>query len=226
MLWVVPTPIGNLGDITLRAIEVLKEADLILAEDTRTSKKLLNHFDINGPCQSYHAHNEHKVVQDLIKRLSGGENIALISDAGMPGISDPGYLLIREAIKAEIPFEVLPGPTAFVLALLYSGFPSHDFRFMGFLPQKKGRLTAIKEISDYPGTLIIYESPYRIIKLLNKLHEMTPERLISISREMTKIHEETLRGTAGELQDVLSNRPAVKGEFVVVLAPRDYQLEV
>ncbi len=224
MLYIVPTPIGNLGDMTIRAIEVLNNVDLILAEDTRTSKKLLNHFEIDTACQSYHAHNEHKIVNNIITRLTSGTNIALISDAGMPGISDPGYLLIRESIAAEVKMEILPGASAFLLGLLYSGFPNHDFRFIGFLPQKKGRQTALQNLANDDRTIVLYESPYRVLKLLKQLNELIPNRFVSLSRELTKLHEETVRGTPAQLLQNFSERASIKGEFVVTIAPSDFSL--
>ena len=224
MLYIVPTPIGNLGDMTLRAIEVLKDVDLVLAEDTRTSKKLLNHFGIETPCQSYHAHNEHKIVSNIIDRLSKGSSIALISDAGMPGVSDPGYLLIREAITAKIKLEILPGASAFLLGLLYSGFPNHDFRFIGFLPQKKGRQTALQNLATDDRTIVLYESPYRVLKLLKQLDEIAPDRWVSLSRELTKLHEETVRGTPSQLFEIFNQRSSIKGEFVVTIAPTGFSL--
>jgi 16S rRNA (cytidine1402-2'-O)-methyltransferase len=221
MLYIVPTPIGNLGDMTFRAVEVLKTVDHILAEDTRTSKKLLQHYDITTPLRSYHAHNEHKILSKVIAEIQS-QKVALISDAGTPGISDPGYLLIREVIRRGLDMEILPGANAVIPGLLLSGFPNHDFRFKGFLPAKKGRQTAITEIGEYEHTIVLYESPHRIVKLLEKLSEVMPDRMVSVSREITKLHEETLRGTASEVTHILRERPSVKGEIVVCIAPIDF----
>src|SRR3954466_7496745 len=195
-LYIVPTPIGNLEDITLRAITVLKSVDLILAEDTRTSGFLLKHLQIEKQLKSYHAHNEHKVLQELMSDLSSGRNIALVSDAGTPGISDPGFLLIREAIANNINVVSLPGPTAFVPALVNSGFPCNEFSFYGFLPQKKGRQTRLKMLAQEEKTFIVYESPFRLVKLLQELGEhLGVTRKASVSRELSKMFEENKRGT-------------------------------
>ena len=216
-LFLVPTPIGNLEDITLRAIRVLKEADLILAEDTRTSGKLLKHFDIDTPMMSYHMHNEHKVVDRIVERINQGEQIALISDAGTPGISDPGFLLVRASIENEIRVECLPGATAFVPALVNSGFPCDKFVFEGFLPPKKGRQTRLKLLAEEKRALIFYESPHKLLKTLGQFSEyFGEERIISVSRELTKIFEETIRGTIKEVLEHYSKHPA-KGEIVLVL---------
>lgn len=216
-LFLVPTPIGNLEDITLRAIRVLKEADLILAEDTRTSGKLLKHFEIDTPMMSYHMHNEHKVVDRIVERINQGEQIALISDAGTPGISDPGFLLVRASIENEINVECLPGATAFVPALVNSGFPCDKFVFEGFLPPKKGRQTRLKLLAEEKRTLIFYESPHKLLKTLGQFSEYFGEdRIISVSRELTKIFEETIRGTIKEVLEHYSKHPA-KGEIVLVL---------
>lgn len=221
-LYIVPTPIGNLEDITLRAINVLKSVDLILAEDTRTSLFLLKHLQIEKPLKSYHQHNEHKILEELTTALSGGKNMALISDAGTPGISDPGFLLIREAIAKNIPVISLPGATAFVPALVNSGFPCNEFSFYGFLPQKKGRQTRLKLLANEEKTFIVYESPFRLIKLLEefKMH-LASHRKISVSREISKLYEETKRGTADELLAYFSSKP-VKGELVVVVEALKY----
>lgn len=216
-LTLVPTPIGNLGDITLRAIETLKQADLILAEDTRVTKKLLIHYDINTPLKSFHQHNEHGLVDGLIEQLQAGTKLALVSDAGTPGISDPGFLLVRACKKAGIAVESLPGATAFVPAIVNSGFPCDRFYFEGFLPPKKGRQTRLKAIVDLDKTVILYESTHRIEKLLKELNELLPSRLISVSRELTKKHEENVQGTAAELLEHLQNN-STKGEFVVVIS--------
>ena len=216
-LSVVPTPIGNLNDITLRAIETLKESDLILCEDTRTSKKLLDKYDINKPLHSYHIHNEHKVVNRFINKILSGVQVSLISDAGTPSISDPGYLIVREAIKNNIEVDCLPGPTAFVPALVNSGISSDKFVFEGFLPKKKGRATRIKFLKEEKRSIIIYESPYRIKKLLLDLIDILgEERKVSISRELTKIHQENIRGTLGDVSQKL-NEKNIKGEIVIII---------
>ncbi len=216
-LYLVPTPIGNLEDITLRALRILKEVSLILAEDTRTTGTLLKHYDIQNRLQSFHIHNEHKVVARYVEQILTGETIALVSDAGTPSISDPGFLLVRECLKNNIPVETLPGATAFVPALVNSGLPSDRFFFEGFLPHKKGRQTRLKELAQYPHTLILYESPYRLIKTLEQMMAVfDPERPVSVSRELTKIHEETIRGTFAEVLEYFKNKP-VKGEIVIVV---------
>ena len=219
-LFVVPTPIGNLGDITLRSIEVLKSADLILAEDTRTSSKLLKHYDIDTPVESFHMHNEHKKLESIINKLRSDFEIALISDAGTPGISDPGFLLVRECINNEVEVECLPGPTAFVPALVSSGLPCDRFSFEGFLPVKKGRTKRLKELSTETKTMVFYESPHRILKTLNDLSNyFDVESQISVSRELTKLYEETYRGTIkGSVEHFEKNK--TKGEFVIVLSPK------
>ncbi len=216
-LYLVPTPIGNLEDITLRALRILKEVSLILAEDTRTTGNLLKHYDIHNRLLAYHIHNEHKVLENIVQRLSDGEDIALVSDAGTPSVSDPGFLLVRECVKNGIKVETLPGPTAFVPALVNSGFPSDRFFFEGFLPHKKGRQTRLKELALLPHTLIIYESPHRLVKTLKQLIEfLGAERPVSVSRELTKIHEETIRGTLAEVHDFYKDK-TVKGEIVIVV---------
>jgi 16S rRNA (cytidine1402-2'-O)-methyltransferase len=216
-LFIVPTPIGNLEDITLRAINTLKTVDLVLAEDTRTSSFLLKHLQIDKPLKSYHQHNEHKILEELITALSAGKNIALISDAGTPGISDPGFLLIREAIAHQVPVISLPGPTAFVPALVNSGLPCNEFSFYGFLPQKKGRQTRLKMLAREEKTFIVYESPFRLTKLLQELKEhLGAERKASVCRELTKLFEETKRGSLNELIAYYTSKP-VKGEIVVVV---------
>ncbi|MEM9297890.1 MAG: 16S rRNA (cytidine(1402)-2'-O)-methyltransferase [Bacteroidota bacterium] len=216
-LYLVPTPIGNLEDITLRALRILKEVDLILAEDTRTSGKLLKHYQISNPLQSYHVFNEHKIVESLIKRLKNGETIALISDAGTPSISDPGFLLIKQCLEAGVSLECLPGATAFVPALVKSGLPSDRFTFEGFLPHKKGRQTRLRQIAEETRTTVIYESPHRLVKCLNQLAEVCgTSRMSSVSRELTKIHEETINGTLGELIDYFGKK-VIKGEIVIVI---------
>ncbi len=216
-LYLVPTPIGNLGDITLRAIEVLKEVDLVLAEDTRKSGILLKHFQISKPVHSHHKFNEHRTIESLVQRLMGGTSIALISDAGTPGISDPGFLLVRACIKEEIPVESLPGATAFVPALVNSGLPCEKFVFEGFLPPKKGRQKRLSELATETRTIVLYESPYRLVKTLSQMAEhFGPQRKASVSRELTKIYEETLRGSLEELVHHYS-QGSVKGEIVIVI---------
>jgi 16S rRNA (cytidine1402-2'-O)-methyltransferase len=218
-LFIVPTPIGNLGDITFRAIETLKSVDLILAEDTRTSLKLLKHYNIENSVESYHMHNEHKKLTSIIDKLNSGFEIALISDAGTPGISDPGFLLIRECIKNKIEIECLPGATALIPALVNSGLPSDRFLFEGFLPAKKGRTKRLKEIAEENRTVIFYESPHRILRTLNDLSTYYNEDSgVSISRELTKIHEETFHGTIKDAIDYFEKKKP-KGEFVIVLSP-------
>ncbi len=217
-LFLVPTPVGNLGDMTFRGVEVLKSVDLILAEDTRTSRVLLQHYGIDTPLQSYHIFNEHQTVAGLVERLKGGITIAVITDAGTPGISDPGFLLVREALKEGIEVECLPGATAFVPALIDSGLPCDRFTFLGFLPHKKGRQTAINALAAEERTMIIYESPFRLVKLLSELTAAIGEdRQVSVSREISKLHAETVRGT---LAQVLAHfqQKEVKGEIVVILA--------
>lgn len=216
-LYLVPTPIGNLEDITLRALRILKEVDLILAEDTRTTGKLLKHFEISTPQKSYHIHNEHKTLEQIIDLLKGGQIIALVSDAGTPAISDPGYLLVRECLKQNIEIECLPGATAFVPALVKSGFPTDRFTFEGFLPHKKGRQTKIQSFKEEQRTIIVYESPHRLIKALEQFVEfLGEERRISVSRELTKIYEETVTGTAKEVLEFFKQK-GVKGEIVIIL---------
>lgn len=220
-LFLVPTPVGNLGDITFRAVEVLKSVDLILAEDTRTSRVLMQHYCIETPMQAYHIFNEHKVVDSLVDKLQSGMTIAIVTDAGTPGISDPGFLLVREAVKKGVEVECLPGATAFVPALIDSGLPCDRFVFEGFLPHKKGRLTAIQRLAEENRTMIIYESPFRLVKLLEQLIEVLgPERQVSISREISKLHAETARGTLGEVLAHFSSKE-VKGEIVVILAGKE-----
>jgi 16S rRNA (cytidine1402-2'-O)-methyltransferase len=216
-LYLVPTPIGNLKDITLRALEVLRSANLILAEDTRTTGKLLKHYDILTKQKSYHIHNEHKQIEMLIERMKAGEQLALVSDAGTPGISDPGFLLARAAVEAGLEIECLPGATAFVPALVKSGLPSDRFVFEGFLPAKKGRQTKLIALAEEERTVILYESPHRLKKALNQIMEFIgPERKISVSRELTKIFEETQTGTAEQVRDYFENKD-IKGEIVIVI---------
>lgn len=217
-LYIIPTPIGNLEDITLRAIRTLKEADLILAEDTRTSSFLLKHYQIEKPLKSFHQHNEHQTLQYIIDTIQSGKNIALVSDAGTPGISDPGFLLVRECLMSGIAVETLPGPTAFVPALVNSGLPCDSFVFVGFLPQKKGRQTKLLSLKDETRTMVFYESPFRLIKALEEFKEhYGAGRLVSVSRELTKLHEENFRGTVEEVLDHFKVKQ-VKGEIVIVLA--------
>ena len=216
-LYIIPTPIGNLEDITLRAIRILKEVDLILAEDTRTSSVLLRHYEITTKTISHHKFNEHEAVKKIVQEISDGKNIALISDAGTPGISDPGYLLVHLCVENNIVVETLPGATAFVPALVNSGFPINEFVFIGFLPQKKGRETKLREISPEKRTMILYESTYRILKTLEQLGKIFPERKVSVSREISKKFEETVRGSFKEVHDHFTNKIA-KGEFVIVIS--------
>jgi len=217
-LYIVPTPIGNLKDITLRAIDVLKEVDLILAEDTRTSGKLLKHFEITTQSQSHHMHNEHKTIANLLQKLKAGMSIALISDAGTPAISDPGFLLTRACVENNIEVECLPGATAFVPALVNSGLPNDKFVFEGFLPVKKGRQTRLLLLAEETRTIIFYESPHKLIKTLTNFCEYFGEdRQVSVSRELTKLYEETIRGTAKEVLEHYTNKPP-KGEIVIIVA--------
>lgn len=220
-LYVVPTPVGNLEDITLRAIRLLKEVSLILAEDTRTTGILLKHFDIQNKMQSYHKFNEHKAVSHIIDRLKAGENIALVSDAGTPGISDPGFLVVRECVKEGVEVECLPGATAFVPALVSSGIPNDRFCFEGFLPQKKGRMTRLKILAEESRTIVLYESPHRVLKTLTQLAEyMGKERHVATCREISKMYEETNRGTLKELISHFSkNEP--RGEFVIIVSGKN-----
>ena len=216
-LYLVPTPVGNLEDITLRAIRILKEVDVILAEDTRTSGNLLRHLDISKPMTAYHIRNEHQMLERLADRIEAGETMALVTDAGTPAISDPGFLLVRECIQRHIEVECLPGPTAFVPALVNSGLPADKFIFEGFLPHKKGRQTRIRAIAEHPYTTILYESPFRLVKTLQQLAEVTgPDRQVSVARELTKIHEENVRGTLAEVITYFGQKE-VKGEIVIVL---------
>ncbi len=220
-LYIVPTPIGNLKDITLRAIEVLKSVDLVLAEDTRTSSHLLNHYEITKPLSPYHQHNEHKVLQHLVNQLLEGKTIALVTDAGTPGISDPAFLLIRECLKVGVKVECLPGATAFVPALVNSGIPSNRFAFEGFLPVKKGRQTLLKQLAEEERTMIFYESPLRLVKTLEEfITYFGEDRLCSVSRELTKLFEENKRGTLREVCDHFRGK-TVKGEIVIILAAKN-----
>ena len=221
ILYLIPTPIGNLKDITFRAIEVLKDVDLILAEDTRTTSYLLNHYQITKPLSPYHQYNEHKIVQHLVTQLLEGKKMAVVTDAGTPGISDPAFLLVRECVKAGINVECLPGATAFVPALVNSGIPTNRFVFEGFLPVKKGRQTLLKQLAEEERTMIFYESPVRLIKTLEELSTyFGAERICSVSRELTKLFEENKRGTLAEVAAYYSVK-TVKGEIVIVVAGKD-----
>jgi len=220
MLYIVPTPVGNLEDMTFRAIKVLKEADLILAEDTRTSSVLLKHYDIHTPLRSHHKFNEHQTAAGIVQDLLAGKTIALVSDAGTPAISDPGFLLVREAVAAGVEVQCLPGATAFVPALVDSGLPNDRFFFEGFLPQKKGRQTRLRQLAELEHTFIIYESPFRLQKTLEQLAEyLGAERLASVSREISKLHEQTCRGTLQQLAAYFKETPP-KGEIVICVAGR------
>lgn len=216
-LFLVPTPIGNLEDITLRAIRVLKEVDLILAEDTRNSGKLLKHYEIATPMQSHHMHNEHKTVENIVRQIQNGKTFALISDAGTPAISDPGFLLTRACVEAGIEVDCLPGATAFVPALVNSGLPNDKFVFEGFLPVKKGRQTRLQILAEETRTIILYESPHKLLKTLSQFKEyFGEERPVSVSREITKLHEETVRGSVAEVLAHFEKKPP-KGEIVIVV---------
>ena len=217
-LYLVPTPIGNLEDITLRALRILKEeADVILAEDTRTSGKLMKHYDISKPMIAFHLNNEHQQVRHIAERIANGERMALVTDAGTPAISDPGFMLVRECISMDIPVECLPGATAFVPALVNSGLSADHFIFEGFLPHKKGRQTKIRQIAENEYTTILYESPFRLVKTLEQLIEVAGnDRRVSVARELTKVFEENARGTLSEIRDYFSSKE-VKGEIVIVL---------
>jgi 16S rRNA (cytidine1402-2'-O)-methyltransferase len=218
MLYLVPTPLGNLKDITLRSLEVLQQVDVILCEDTRTSSRLLNHYNIQKPVSPYHQHNEHKIVQHIVEQLAAGKTMALITDAGTPGISDPAFLLVRECIKHDVKVECLPGAAAFVPALVNSGIPTNRFCFEGFLPLKKGRQTLMKKLVEEERTLIFYESPMRLVKTLEEfIQYFGPERECCVSRELTKMFEENKRGTLREVADYFKAK-TVKGEIVIVLA--------
>ncbi len=217
-LYLIPTPIGNLEDITLRALRLLKEVDILLAEDTRTSSKLLKHYDIHTPMQSYHLFNEHKVVEGWVQRIKGGTLVGLITDAGTPAISDPGFLLARECIIQGVPVECLPGATAFVPALVNSGLPSERFTFEGFLPDKKGRQTRLQALAQETRTMIFYVSPHKLLKTLaDFIAVFGADRLASLSRELTKLHEETQRGTLEELITYYKDKN-IKGEIVLIIS--------
>jgi 16S rRNA (cytidine1402-2'-O)-methyltransferase len=218
----VPTPIGNLADITLRALDVLKTVNVILAEDTRTTGRLLHHYNIEVKMQPYHQHNEHQTVQHLVQRMQNGELMALVTDAGTPGISDPGFLLVRQCLQSGVKVECLPGATAFVPALVKSGLPTQRFCFEGFLPVKKGRQTALKALAGEERTMVFYESPYRVIKTLDDLiTAFGAERQASVSRELTKMFEETVNGTLAQIRHHF-NTKTIKGEFVIVVAGNSY----
>ena len=221
ILYLVPTPVGNFEDITMRSLRILREADLILAEDTRTSGNLLRHFDIKNAMLAYHKFNEHQTVESVVNRLRGGETVAVVSDAGTPGISDPGFLVAREAIRAGIEVITLPGATAMVPALVSSGLPCDRFCFEGFLPQKKGRQSRLKALATEPRTMVFYESPHRVVKALAQMIEVFgAERPVSVCREISKIHEESVRGTLAEaLEHFQTNEP--RGEFVIVVGGYD-----
>jgi 16S rRNA (cytidine1402-2'-O)-methyltransferase len=216
-LYLIPTPIGNLEDITLRALRLLKEVDMVLAEDTRTTRKLFTHYEISTPLAPFHMHNEHKVINKWIERLKSGEKIALVSDAGTPAISDPGFLLVRECVKKDIEVDCLPGATAFVPALVNSGLPSEKFIFEGFLPSKKGRQTRLKILAEEERTMIFYESPHRIVKTLSQFMEyFGDERIVSVSREISKMFEETKRGSMKYVKEYFEEKKP-KGEFVIIV---------
>jgi 16S rRNA (cytidine1402-2'-O)-methyltransferase len=216
-LYLIPTPIGNLEDITLRALRLLKEVGMVLAEDTRTTRKLFTHYEISTPLAPFHMHNEHKVVNKWIERLKSGEKIALVSDAGTPAISDPGFLLVRECVKNDIEVDCLPGATAFVPALVNSGLPSEKFIFEGFLPSKKGRQTRLKILAEEERTMIFYESPHRIVKTLSQFMEyFGDERIVSVSREISKMFEETKRGSMKYVKEYFEEKKP-KGEFVIIV---------
>jgi 16S rRNA (cytidine1402-2'-O)-methyltransferase len=220
-LYIVPTPVGNMEDMTFRAIRILKEADLILAEDTRTSGILLKHYEIKNAMQSHHKFNEHQTVESIVNRIKGGQTVALISDAGTPGISDPGFLVVRECVRNGIEVQCLPGATAFVPALVSSGLPDERFCFEGFLPQKKGRMTRLNALKEETRTMIFYESPYRLLKTLTQFAEIFgADRPVSVCREISKIHEESVRGT---LQEVIAHftETESRGEIVIILGGKE-----
>ena len=219
MLYIIPTPIGNLEDITLRALRLLKEVDLVLAEDTRMTRRLFSHYDIKTPLQSYHAHNEHRAVDSIVEKLQSGMTLALVSDAGTPGISDPGFLLARACMQQHIRVECLPGATAFVPALVASGLPCDKFHFEGFLPHKKGRQTRLTYLATLPYTFVLYESPNRLVKCLTQLQEQVGgERMACVCRELSKLHEEVVTKTIAELIAHFGGEKKVKGEIVIVVA--------
>lgn len=220
-LYIIPTPVGNLEDMTFRAIRLLKEVDLILAEDTRTTSFLLKHFEIVNKMQSYHKFNEHKTVEYIVEKIKAGENVGVVSDAGTPGISDPGFLISRECIKAGIEVECLPGATALIPALVTSGIPCDKFYFEGFLPQKKGRMTRFKELAEIKSTIVLYESPYRVVKTLTQFSEYIGEdRQVAACREISKLFEETVRGSIKEVKEHFEIHEP-RGEFVIIIAGKD-----
>ena len=224
-LYIIPTPIGNLEDITLRAIRILKEVNLILAEDTRTSYKLLKHYEITTPLSSHHIHNEHKKVEQVVSRIQAGETMALISDAGTPAISDPGFLLVRACVENEIEVDCLPGATALIPALVNSGLPNDKFHFEGFLPHKKGKHSRLLALAEMEHSMILYESPHRLVKALTKFIEyFGKDRKISVSREISKLHEETVRGTIEEVIIKFKDR-TVKGEIVIIIDGKQSELK-
>ena len=224
MLYIVPTPVGNLEDITLRAIRVLKEADLILAEDTRTSSVLLHHYDIHTPLRSHHKFNEHETSDRIADEIAAGKNVALVSDAGTPGISDPGFMLVRACVERGVEVQCLPGSTAFVPALIDSGLPCDRFYFEGFLPQKKGRQTRLKQLAQQDHTMIIYESPFRLQKTLVELGTyLGADRRASVTREISKVHEDTQRGTLAELAEHFKTTPP-KGEIVIIVESGEFRV--
>lgn len=217
-LYIIPTPIGNLEDITYRTVRILKEINVLYAEDTRVTGKLLQHLDISKPLRSYHQHNEHQIADRIVNEIEAGEIIGLVSDAGTPGISDPGFLLVRALVEKGLEIETLPGPTAFIPALVNSGLPCDRFTFEGFLPQKKGRQTRLEELKEAKYTFVLYESPYRVLKTLKQLIEVLgEERKAAFSRELTKIHEENKTGTLLELLNHLEQKDKIKGEFVLIV---------
>ncbi len=223
-LTLIPTPIGNRADITQRALEVLAQVDLILAEDTRTTGQLLKHYQISQPLQSYHIHNEHQRLEALLSDLQAGKHFALVSDAGTPAISDPGFLLVRRCVEAGIAVACLPGPTAFVPALVQSGLPTDRFTFWGFLPHKKGRQTQLQALAALTHTFILYESPHRLLKtLLQLIEHLGPERPAAVARELTKLFEETQRGTLQEIHDYFAQKASIKGEIIIVVAGKTPQ---
>ena len=218
MLYLVPTPIGNLSDATPRSIETLRNVSLILAEDTRNTGKLLKLLEVDNKMKAFHAHNEHQQIEHILNLLESGQDIALVSDAGTPGISDPGYLLVSSCHERSIPVSCLPGPNAFVPALAASGIPSDRFYFEGFLPQKKGRQTKWKKLAELDCTFILYESPYRVVKCLKEIVEFCgPDRMVCVAREISKLHEEIVRANASEILANFENRPSIKGEFVIIV---------
>jgi len=218
MLYLVPTPIGNMEDITFRAVRVLKEVSVILAEDTRVTKRILDKYDISTRLKSFHSHNEHKILGGIVEQLKAGEDMALVSDAGAPGISDPGYLLIREAIKEDVELTSLPGATALIPAVVMSGLPCDKFHYEGFLPQKKGKQKRLTYLLELQNPFILYESPFRVIKTLKKIQELDPSpRQVCVTREISKIHEENIRGEVGAVVTELESRPSIKGEIVITV---------